>query len=110
MGKIPNLYECKKTLHHWGIKYEAYSEIPDEYSKIMLHLDGGDRKARHHFKRVLEEDEDIRAMLVFDAINISRDRDMLDLVNERACIRWAEGLPYDLIDAVKCHMGGVSCN
>ena len=90
-------YDFKKQLVHWGIKYRL--------EDWELELYGGDNRARQYYKNVLAEDENLQAMLVIDIA--MDDIDIKDVIEERACIRWAEGLPYDLVSAAKCHVQGV---
>ena len=90
--------EYQEELQHWQIRYEVRDW------RIVLY--GGDRKARNHYKRVLSEDKDLQAMLILYAAN--KDRVLRELIEERAAIRWADGLPGDLFSAVKCNLQGVS--
>lgn len=84
-------------LKRWSISYEVID--------WQIKLSGGDWKARRYYKKMLSGDENLQAMLIlYVANNASNIRDVIE---ERACIRWSEGLPYDLVSAVKCHMRGV---
>ena len=88
------LQEYLKELKKWSISYEVID--------WQIKLSGGDWKARKQSKEVLSGDEDLQAMLILYAAN--KDSNLRDVIEERACIRWAEELPYDLLSAVKCHM------
>lgn len=103
----PTLSEFLEELQRWCVKYRFVKpdnpeDIETSLFIISIELFGGDLKARRHFNQVLAENEDLRAMLILYAAN--KDSDIRDMIEERACIRWAEGLPYDLVSAVKCHM------
>lgn len=103
----PTLSEFLKELQRWCVKYrlgkpDKPSDIEKFLFTISIELFGGDWKARKHFNQILAENEYLRAMLILYAAN--KDSDIRDMIEERACIQWAEGLPYDLLSAVKCHM------
>ena len=91
------LQEYLKELQHWQISYEI--------TDWQIQLYGGDWKARKKYKEILSGDEELQAMLILYAAN--RDSNLRSVIEERACIRWAEELPYDLVSAAKCHMRGV---
>ena len=88
------LKEYMNELRRWGISYDV--------SDWRVILRGGDRKARYHHERVISEDKDLEAKLILYASN--RNRDLRDLIEERAAIRCADGLPGDLLSAVKCNL------
>lgn len=64
-------------LRRWGISYEV-----SDWRVILI---GGDRRARHHHERVISEDKDLEAKLILYASN--KNRDLRDLIEERAAIR-----------------------
>ena len=87
--------EILKDLALWQIKYEV--------EDWRVRLSGGDDKARYHYDGILREDKDLQAMLILYAAN--KDSNLHELIEERAAIRWADGLPGDLLSAVKCNLG-----
>ena len=90
------LSEILQELARWQIKYEV--------KDWGVKLSGGDDKARYHYESILEEDKDLRAMLILYAANT--DKVLHEQIEERAVIRWADSLPGDLLSAVKCNMAG----
>ena len=88
------LQEYLKELDRWQIRYEV-----KEWS-IML--TGGDNKARWHYEQMLSADKDIQSQIILYAAN--KDTNLRDLIEERAAIRLADGLPGDLLSAVKCNL------
>ena len=88
------LKEYLNELKEWGISYEV-----SDWRVILI---GGDRKARYHYERVLSENKDLQAMLILYASN--RNRDLRNMIEERAAIRWSDGLPCDLLSSVKCNL------
>lgn len=90
------LGEMLKELARWQIKYEVQD--------WRIRLIGGDNKARWHYEQMISEDKDIQSQLILYAAN--NDSNLRDLIEERAAIRWADGLPGDLLSAVKCNLGG----
>ena len=87
--------EILKDLARWHIKYEV--------EDWRVKLSGGDDKARYHYEEVLSEDKDLQAMLILYAAN--QDTNLHELIEERAAIRWADGLPGDFLSAVKSNLG-----
>ena len=70
-----------------------------------VELAGGDNEARSNYGLLLAQDLDLQARLILYASN--RDRDLRDKIEERAAIRWADGLPGDLLSAVKCNLEAI---
>ena len=90
------LNEILNELARWQIKYEVHD--------WRITLTGGDNKARWHYEQMISKDKDIQSQLILYAAN--NDSNLRDLIDERAAIRWADGLPGDLLSAVKCNLGG----
>ena len=90
------LQEYLKELDRWEIRYEV-----KEWSITLI---GGDNKARWHYEQMLLEDKDLQSQMILYAAN--KDSNLHDLIEERAAIRWADGLPGDSLSAVKCNLGG----
>ena len=67
-----------------------------------MELASGDNEARSKYASLLEQDINLQAQLILYASN--RDRDLRDMIEERAAIRWADGLPGDMLSAVKCNL------
>ena len=67
-----------------------------------IELTGGDNEARRKYESVIAQDIELQAQLILYASN--RDRDLRDMIEERAAIRWADGLPGDMLSAVKCNL------
>ena len=87
--------EILKDLARWQIRYEV--------EDWRVKLSGGDNKARYHYEGILSEDKDLQAMLILYAAN--HDTNLHELIEERAAIRWADGLPGYFLSAVKCNLG-----
>ncbi len=90
------LQEYLRELEIWQIKYDVR-----EWHVILT---GGDDKARWHYERMLFDDRELRAQLILYAANTNLN--LRELIEERASIRKADGLPGDLLSAVKCSLGG----
>ena len=88
------LYEFLKELEFWEIKYSV--------SDWKIFLEGGDKNARLHYEMILEENKEIQAELILYAAN--KDDMLRDLIEERAAIRWADGLSGDMLSAVMCNL------
>ena len=82
-----------KELRDWQIK--------PVYDFGRITLTGGDKTARAHYQRILDENDGLQIQLILDLVKC--DRDVRDCVEERAAIRWADGLPGDLESAVRCN-------
>ena len=82
-----------KELKTWQIK-PIY-----EYGKIKL--EGGDKTAREHYQNVLDKNPELQIELILDLAK--SDKYVLELIEERAAIREADGLPGDLESAVRCN-------
>ena len=88
------LNEFLDELTFWGIQYSV--------SDWRIVLEGGDKTARFHYDNVIAENKEIQAMLILYAAN--KDETLRDLIEERAAIRWADGLPGDMLSAVICNL------
>ena len=82
-----------KELRDWQIK--------PVYDFGRITLTGGDKTAREHYQRILDENDEIQIQLILDLAKC--DQDVRDCVEERAAIRWADGLPGDFESAVRCN-------
>ena len=90
------LNEILKELDRWQIRYDV-----DVWSVKFC---GGDNKACYHYEHMILENKELQAQLILYAAN--KDSNLRDLIEERAAIRWADGLPGDLLSAVMCNLGG----
>lgn len=90
----PKEYEAE--LKRWGIQYEVID--------YKIHLYGGDKKARQHYEYVLKDDSELEALLIL--IYTNKDAELRDVIEEIAARRQADGLPGDLLSAVKVQMRG----
>ena len=62
---------------------------------------GGSEKARARLPMILEKSPDLKARVVlFEA---RKTPALMDSIQERACIRWAEGYTDSLTSAVQCN-------
>ena len=76
-------------------------KIKAVYDFGRITLKDGDKTAREHYQRILDENDELQIELILDLMK--RDRDVRDCVEERAAIRWADGLPGDFESAVRCN-------
>ena len=81
--------DFQNELKRWCIHYEE--------SGKRINLFGGDNKARRHYENVLRANPELEAQLVLIASN--KDSDLRYELEERAAIRYAEGLSGDLLSA-----------
>lgn len=81
--------DFQNELKRWCIHYEE--------SDKRINLFGGDNKARRHYENVLRANPELEAQLVLIASN--KDSDLRYELEERAAIRYAEGLSGDLLSA-----------
>ena len=81
--------DYQNELKRWCIHYEE--------SDKRINLFGGDNKARRHYEEVLKDNPELEAQLVLIASN--KDSDLRFELEERAAIRYAEGLSGDLLSA-----------
>ena len=70
-----------------------------EYGRITLK--DGDNTAREHYQRILNENPQLQIEFILDLAR--SDKYVLELIEERAAIREADGLPGDLESAVLCN-------
>lgn len=82
-----------KELRYWQIKPIYY------FGRI--YLEGGDKTAREHYQNVLNENPELHINFILDLAKT--DKNVLELIEERAAIRGADGLPDDLESAVRCN-------
>lgn len=73
-------------------------QITPVYNYGRVQLTGGDNTAREHYSRILAENPELEIQLILDMAR--HDKKILELIEERAAIRWTEGLPGDLESAV----------
>ena len=81
--------DYQNELKRWCKHYEE--------SDKRINLFGGDNKARRHYEEVLKDNPELEAQLVLIASN--KDSDLRFELEERAAIRYAEGLSGDLLSA-----------
>ena len=81
--------DYQEELKRWNIRYEIVD--------MRIHLYGGDNKARWHYEEVLKANPELEARLIVIASN--RDSELRYELEERAAIRYADGLSGDLISA-----------
>lgn len=86
--------EYSIELKKWQVRYRV--------KDMRIELYGGDKKARAHYESVLADNPKVEAMLILNCAN--RDKNLRELINERMCIRWADGLPGDMLSAVMCNI------
>ena len=82
-----------KELQDWGIKPEYY------FGRV--YLKDGDKTARKHYADILEANPELEIDLIWDLAR--HDKNVLEIIEERAAIREADGLPGDIESAVKCN-------
>ena len=90
------LQDFLDELAQWKIQYTV--------SDWRIFLEGGDKRARFHYGIVLADNKEMQAMLILYAAN--KDDTLRNLIEERAAIRWADGLPGDMLSAVMCNLQG----
>lgn len=88
------ILELIREMERYAIQWRV-----EDYHVI---LSGGYRKARHHYEELIAGDSDAEAMLILEYSK--KDEDLRYDIEERASIIWAEGSPYNLLEAVKIHM------
>lgn len=81
-------------LKKWGIE----TRVAD----WRIELIGGAKKVREHYERVLKSDIELESRLIL--ISTNKDEELKELLEERAAIRESDGLPGDLLSAVKANM------
>lgn len=79
-------------------KWQIWHRVKD----MRIELYGGDKKARAHYESVLAENPMIEALLILGCAN--HDKTLRESIYERSCIRWADGLPGDMLSAVMCNI------
>lgn len=86
--------ELLSELDKYFIKYEV--------REFQVKLSGGERHAREYYADLIAKEEDVEAMLILELAH--KNPDLMYVIEERACISWADGAGYDLLYAVKQHM------
>lgn len=86
--------DFQNELKRWCIHYEE--------SDKRINLFGGDNKARRHYENVLKDNPELEAQLVLIASN--KDSELRFELEERAAIRYAEGLSGDLLSAAMSYI------
>ena len=86
-----NLNTFQFGLKKYGIKVELKG-----LSNLIF--TGGKNNAREHFSNILEANSYLKAAVILSLA--VKDSDLLDMIQERACIRWAEGYSDSLHMAV----------
>ena len=81
-------------LKKWGIE----TRIAD----WRIELIGGAKKVKEHYEKVLTSDIELEARLIL--ISTNKDEVLKEMLEERAAIMCADGLPGDLLSAVKANM------
>ena len=89
-----DLKQFFSSLSTWQIK------IKFEYGRIMF--SGGDKQAREHFGKLLDENPEYEIAVILDLAD--RDDYVRECVEERAAIRAANRLPDDIESAVRCYV------
>ena len=89
---------CQKKLMIQELKNWQIKPVHD-FGRITL--TGGDKTAREHYQNVLDENPELQIALILELLKF--DRNVKDCVEERAAIRFADGLPGDLESAVRCN-------
>ena len=71
-----------------------------EYGRIVL--SGGDVNARRYYSEMFREHPKLEAHLILELAR--QDSTLMCQIEERAAIRWADGLPGDLFSAILCNI------
>ena len=69
---------------------------------MRIKLYGGNEKARQHYEEVLKENPELETRMILVASN--EEATLRELIEERAAIRYAEGLPGDKYSAVESNI------
>lgn len=67
-----------------------------------IRLSGGNAQALEYYRGMIASHPKIEAHLILELAR--NDDDLMCAVEERAAIRWADGLPGDLFSAVLCNI------
>lgn len=81
---------------HFGLKKHGIRVELDGLSN--LNFTGGKDSTREYFSGILEGNNYLKAAVILS--QVVNDSDLFDLIQERACIRWAEGYSDSLLMAV----------
>ena len=73
--------------------------IVEKYPRVVL--SGGDKHARKYYSELIEASPELEADLILELAK--HDKDLMFEIEERASIRFADGLPGDLRSAVICN-------
>lgn len=88
------LSEYLHELQVTGLNYHV------ENGRVILK--DGTEKARSRCTAILEQQPELEARLIL--MRALNDSDLLDAIQERACIRWSNGYSDSLISAVLCNI------
>ena len=91
---MANLSKFKDTLEKYGLSYE----VSPARRIILL---GDDENVRGHFQEIVNGFPELEAEMILEEAKV--DVDLMYEIEERAAIRWADGLPGDLFSAVMCN-------
>ena len=83
-----------KEMKRWGISLN-YS-----YGRIIL--SNGNVNALEHYKKFISLYPECEVEIIFELSKINRD--VMDIIEERAAIREADGLAGDLESAIRCNI------
>lgn len=81
--------DYQEELKSWRIKYRA--------NDLRVELYGGDRKARKHYESILRSNRELEARLLMILTNTNAE--LKYALEERAAMRYAEGLTGDMYSA-----------
>lgn len=79
----------------------AKRDITPEYNFGRIELQGGDDTAREYYSSLLKQNPEIEIKFILELAKINKD--VYDLIDERAAIRAAENLKGDFESAVRCN-------
>jgi len=79
----------------------AKHNITPEYNFGRIELQGGDDTARAYYSALLKQNPDLEIKFILELAKTNKD--IYDLIDERAAIRSAENLKGDFKSAVRCN-------
>ena len=91
---MKKIAELKAELDRWQVECSVF------WGKLYLY--GGDKRARKAYSDMLASRPKMIAYLILYLAKT--DKDLMNVIEERAAIREAEGLPGDLFSAVRCSL------
>ncbi len=92
----------KINIKKFQAEMEKYLLKPYIDENKRLNFYEGDKDAIEYYRKALEADPEFEAALVLALVEV--DDNIREVIEERAAIRWADGLPGDLESAVKCSL------